>query len=96
MRMMMKATLGLEAGNRAAKDGRLGKIIGTITEKLKPEAAYFTPVHGRRTAMFFFDMTDSAQMPPIAEVLTSARLSVEKPHPETYAAAIADGSARHS
>ena len=35
-------------------------------------------------------------LPPIAEVLTSARLSVEKPHPETYAAAIAAaGCAAH-
>lgn len=28
-------------------------------------------------------------LPPLAEVLTSARLGVEKPHPEAYAAAIA-------
>jgi putative hydrolase of the HAD superfamily len=28
-------------------------------------------------------------VPPLAEVLTSARLGVEKPHPESYAAAIA-------
>ena len=28
-------------------------------------------------------------VPPLTEVLTSARLGVEKPHPETYAAAIA-------
>ena len=35
-------------------------------------------------------------LPPIAEVLTSARLSVEKPHPETYTAAIAAaGCAAH-
>ena len=28
-------------------------------------------------------------LPPLADVLTSARLGVEKPHPESYAAAIA-------
>ena len=33
-------------------------------------------------------------LPPLAEVLTSARLSVEKPHPETYAAAIAAAGLR--
>ena len=43
--------------------------MGATAEKLKPEATYFTTVHGKRTAMFFFDMTDSAQLPPIAELL---------------------------
>jgi len=69
MRMMMKVSMGLEAGNRAAKDGRIGKLMGQTTEKLKPESAYFTTVHGKRTAMFFFDMADSSQMPVIAEIL---------------------------
>jgi hypothetical protein len=67
--MMMKVTMGLEAGNRAGKDGRLGKIISATSEKLKPEAAYFTTSHGKRTALFFFDMTDSAMMPAVAEHL---------------------------
>jgi hypothetical protein len=69
MRMMMKVSIGTEAGNRAAKDGRIGKILSATGEKLRPESAYFTSINGKRTAMFFFDMTDSSTMPTIAEQL---------------------------
>jgi hypothetical protein len=67
--MMMKVSIGTEAGNRAAKDGRIGRVISATTEKLRPESAYFTAVHGKRTAYFYFDMTDSSTMPTIAESL---------------------------
>ena len=69
MRMMMMVKMGLEGGNRAAKDGRIGKILAATAEKLKPEAAYFGGVAGHRTAMFFFDMTDSSQLPVLCEPL---------------------------
>ena len=69
MRMMMMVSIGIEAGNRAVKDGRIGKILSATSEKLRPESAYFTSVHGKRTAMFFFDMTDTSTLPSIAESL---------------------------
>jgi hypothetical protein len=34
---------------------------------LKAEAAYFTAEDGMRTALIFFDMTDSSDIPPAAE-----------------------------
>jgi hypothetical protein len=39
------------------------KILAT----LKPEAAYFSEDNGMRTGFIFFDMTDSSQLPAIAE-----------------------------
>ncbi len=35
--------------------------------KLKPEAAYFLPEHGLRSAIMFFDMKDASEIPGIAE-----------------------------
>ena len=68
MRMMMMPGRCVRGRNRAAKDGRIGKILAATAEKLRPEAA----LGARRrppTAMFFFDMTDSSQLPVLCEPL---------------------------
>ena len=67
MRMMLKVQLDTANGNAAIKDGRLAKVIQNFMGQAKPEAAYFTVEGGRRTAFFFFDMKDSASMPPLGE-----------------------------
>jgi hypothetical protein len=67
MRFMLKAILDTEKANAAAKSGALGKTIQGIVAELKPEAAYFTEDHGKRTAYIFFDMRDPSQIPAIAE-----------------------------
>lgn len=67
MRMMLKATLDTAKSNEAVKTGNLSKVISTFTERAKPEASYFTVAGGRRCALFFFDMKDASQMPPLAE-----------------------------
>jgi hypothetical protein len=67
MRTLLRVTLDTEAGNRAILDGSLGKIMGQFIEKTKPEAAYFGPNGGKRSAMFVFDMQDSSQIPALAE-----------------------------
>jgi len=67
MRMLLHVTLDTEAGNRAILDGSIATTMGQFVEKTKPEAAYFGPHNGRRSAMFVFDMQDSSQIPAIAE-----------------------------
>ena len=69
MRMLVKIKIPTEQGNRAIKDGSLGKILEATVTKLKAEAAYFIAEDGRRCALVFFDMKDSAEIPAIAERL---------------------------
>lgn len=67
MRYLLKASIDVEAGNKAAMEGRLGETINSIVKEMKPEAAYFLADNGRRTAYIFFDMKDASQIPSIAE-----------------------------
>ncbi|MFI1927566.1 MULTISPECIES: hypothetical protein [unclassified Streptomyces] len=67
MRMMLKASMDTEKANDAIRNGTLGKLIEESMAQLKPEAAYFTTEHGKRTAFLFFDMEESAQMPVLSE-----------------------------
>ncbi|HTU55968.1 MAG TPA: hypothetical protein VMF62_18540 [Acetobacteraceae bacterium] len=69
MRTMLRITFPTELGNRMIRDGSFTKVLETTMEKLKPEAAYFTANKGCRSAMLFFDMKDSSDIPAIAEPL---------------------------
>jgi hypothetical protein len=69
MRMMLKIMIPTEAGNRAIRDGSLPKILEGAVARLKAEAAYFVAENGVRTAMIFFDMRDSSDIPSIVEPL---------------------------
>ena len=69
MRMMLKIVIPTETGNQAIKDGSLHKILEAAMSKLKPEAAYFLPEHGLRSAILFFDMKDASDIPGIVEPL---------------------------
>ena len=51
--MMLKFKIPTDAGNRAIKDGSLPKLFENITQRLKPEAAYFVAQDGLRCAMIF-------------------------------------------
>jgi hypothetical protein len=69
MRMLMKVQMPTGSGNDAIKDGSLPRIMGATLEALKAEAAYFTTEDGMRTALIFFEMSDSSEIPPAAEPL---------------------------
>ncbi|MFE1584200.1 hypothetical protein [Streptomyces sp. NPDC059402] len=69
MRVLLKATLDTEKANEAIRSGKLPEVISRTLDQLKPEAAYFGPVGGRRTALLVFDMQDSSELPPTGEPL---------------------------
>jgi hypothetical protein len=68
MRMLMRVSIPVEAGNAAAANGTLGATIQKILADLKPEAAYFAANEsGERSGFVVFDMKDSSDLPGIAE-----------------------------
>jgi len=67
MRFLLKVSIPVEAGNAAAKSGKLGATIQSILNEIKPEAAYFTDDNGQRTGFIILDMDDAARIPAIAE-----------------------------
>jgi hypothetical protein len=69
--MMLKASFPIEASNKALHEGTFPGIMEKAMSRLQPEAAYFLTLHGKRTMLAFFEMTDSAMIPPIAEPLFS-------------------------
>ncbi len=69
MRMLLKWELGLQATNEAVRSGKMGEINEVLAAHTRPEAAYFGTENGKRTGYIFFDLTDPAQIPVIAEPL---------------------------
>jgi hypothetical protein len=69
MRMMLRFTLPVERGNAAIADGMIAKTVETIMSQLKPEAAYFGPIDGKRGGMIFFDLAEPSQIVEVVEPL---------------------------
>ena len=67
--MMLKVMIPTDAGNRAIEDGSLPRVLEGAMSTLDPEAAYFLAEGGLRTALIFFDMTESADIPSIVDPL---------------------------
>jgi len=69
MRMMIKFTFPVDAGNAAIRTGKLEKVFQQLIEDLKPEAAYFHAVDGDRGGFFVVNMQESSQLAEVAERL---------------------------
>jgi hypothetical protein len=69
MRMMLKFTLPVEKGNAAVRDGSLERVLESVMNNLKPEAAYFGPFEGKRGGVIFFNLSDPSQIVEVAEPL---------------------------
>ncbi len=78
MRMMMKVKMDTEAGSRAIENGEMPKLLGQMMERLQPEAAFFGPEGGVRTAFIVFDLKDPSDIPGISEPLfRGAKATIE-------------------
>jgi hypothetical protein len=71
MRMLLKASMDTEKSNQALQEGRMQSALEGMMRELQPEATYFYPENGRRTALFVFDMEDPSQLPGVSEPLFS-------------------------
>ena len=68
MRMLLRVSIPVEAGNAAAKAGTLGSTVEQILADLKPEAAYFcADDSGHRSGSIVFDLKDTSEIPAVAE-----------------------------
>ena len=93
MRMLLKVSIPVEAGNAAVRNGSLGTTIQKILDDLKPEAAYFSEDAGERTAYIFFEMKESSQLTAIAEPWFLAFDATLTVRPAMNSQDLADGSA---
>ncbi|MET9567407.1 MULTISPECIES: hypothetical protein [Streptomyces] len=67
MRVLLKATMDTEKANEAIRSGKMPELMKEALDHLKPEAAYFGALGGRRTALLFLDMQDSSELPAMGE-----------------------------
>jgi hypothetical protein len=69
MRFLIRAKIPTEAGNKMVQDPNFLKKLEEYMDKVKPEAAYFMPLHGDRVAAFLVSMQSNDQVPTIVEPL---------------------------
>jgi hypothetical protein len=63
----MKITVPHEPFNSYIKNGSAQQLMQQIMGGLKPEAAYFSEMTGKRTCILILNMEHPSQMPEIAE-----------------------------
>jgi hypothetical protein len=67
MRIMMIVSMPVETFNAAVKDGSAQAKMKKIMDQLKPEAAYFTALNGKRTGVLIVDLAEPSKIPALAE-----------------------------
>ncbi len=67
MRFMLIVHMSTETANVAVREGRVGPLLQRVMEQLQPEAAYFGPGEGSRTAYLVVNIDDVSQIPAISE-----------------------------
>ncbi len=66
MRFMLIVRMSTERANAAVREGRVADLLRRSMEQLRPEAAYFGPLDGMRTAFLVFDLDDPSRIPAIS------------------------------
>ena len=67
MRVMLIVRMSTEVANAAVREGRVRELLPRVLERLRPEAAYFGPLDGVRTAFLVIDLDDPSRIPSISE-----------------------------
>ena len=67
MRILLTIRLPHDAFNAAVKDGSVGRKTEAILDAIKPEAAYFTEMNGRRTIVMVAELEKPSMVPALAE-----------------------------
>ena len=67
MKTILIASMPHHTFNAAVKDGTAGAKLKKIMDAIKPEAAYFTEICGKRTGIFVVNVSDASQIPALAE-----------------------------
>jgi hypothetical protein len=67
MRFVMEVSMPPDKFNAAVRDGSAGQKMQTILEDLKPQAAYFCAVNGKRGGFLIVDLKDASEIPKYAE-----------------------------
>ena len=67
MRMLMKINIPVGAGNKAVREGTLGKTIQQILQAIRPEAAYFVAENGQRCGFLVVNLDHASKIPALAE-----------------------------
>jgi hypothetical protein len=67
MRILLRVSIPHEKFNEAVRKGTAGQTMNRILEDTKPEAAYFTEMDGRRTAILVVNLEEPSKVPALAE-----------------------------
>ncbi|PWI41038.1 hypothetical protein [Streptomyces sp. ICBB 8177] len=67
MRTLMTVQIDSAAGSRAVESGAMQQTLEHLVQQIEPEAAFFSPVDGLRTAFFLFDLKDPSDLPRLVE-----------------------------
>jgi Protein of unknown function (DUF3303) len=67
MRFVVHVSFPPEKFNQAVLDGTVGAKMGKILDEMKPEAAYFCAMDGKRGGFLVVNMNDVSEMARLAE-----------------------------
>src|SRR5687767_5163111 len=69
MRFLIRTRIPTESGNKMVKDPDFLRKLEDYINKVKPEASYFMPIEGQRSAAFIVNANSNDQLPAMVEPL---------------------------
>jgi hypothetical protein len=69
MRFLIRTRIPTEPGNKMVQDPDFLRKLEDYINKVKPEASYFMPIEGQRSAAFIVNANSNDQLPAMVESL---------------------------